>query len=310
MSVENAGATPANRRSVAKRMPPEVAAIWAIFAAVALADAITYARVPPHDLYHVSGHGLGAGLGRALVFVNFPTGLAAVATLPTSIDRGASRVLAVVSLVLCALVVWPSVVSQADLDAKWINALPAIGVAIAVALSLGRLEPWRRLPLDRLRAAFVALYVLAAVPWIAAVLGFGLAGVPVLGSIWQTTELRHQPGVRGLHPAVHHGEHHGLQGLLLATAAILLFRVPVRSARLEAVRRVYLSLLVVYAVANSAQDFWLEQAVKRGWTRHQLPSMLRPELRPAWAVLVAAAALVALVARAGPGRLHRREAGA
>src|SRR5919199_486148 len=104
MSVENAGAAPANRRSVAKRMAPEVAAIWAFCLAIALADAVTYARVPPQELYHVSGHGVGAGLGRALVFVNFPGALVAVATLPTSIDRGASRWLAALSLVLCALV--------------------------------------------------------------------------------------------------------------------------------------------------------------------------------------------------------------
>jgi hypothetical protein len=49
-----------------------------MFAAVLLITFVTYARVPPAELYHVSRDGLAGGLGRALVELNYPDALAAV----------------------------------------------------------------------------------------------------------------------------------------------------------------------------------------------------------------------------------------
>jgi hypothetical protein len=40
--------------------------------------AITYWRLPPEELYNVSEEGATAGLGRALVFLNYPVSLLAI----------------------------------------------------------------------------------------------------------------------------------------------------------------------------------------------------------------------------------------
>jgi hypothetical protein len=52
--------------------------------------------------------------------------------------------------------------------------------------------------------------------------------------------------------------------------------------------------MLVYGLANAAQDFWLEQVVKRDWTDERLPTVIRPSLSVEWAVLVTAAAAVYL----------------
>src|SRR5919201_2350317 len=154
MARENAGRGPASRGSVAHRAPAELLPRWACFLAVAVADAVTYARFAPDELYHVSEHVLFAGLGRALVFLNFPTAIAAIAVAPIAVDRGAPRSLAAIGVVLCALT--PAFVSQANLDAKWSNVLPAVGVALTIALIVGPLEASRPLPGDRPRLVFAA----------------------------------------------------------------------------------------------------------------------------------------------------------
>src|SRR5437588_263383 len=130
-------------------------------------------------------------------------------------------------VLLAAVAFVPGVVRESNLDARPINAAAAVGLLLAVFLSLSRPRPWRRLPGDRLRLAVVVALVLVALPWIAANLGFSFGGVPVLGQIFQTNELRSQPGVAGLHPAVHLGHHQGLDGLLLPITARLAIRVPV-----------------------------------------------------------------------------------
>jgi hypothetical protein len=58
-----------------------VVAVWSLFALVAAEVFCTYARIPVRELYHVSGSGPAAGAGRALVFLNFPTALVALALL-------------------------------------------------------------------------------------------------------------------------------------------------------------------------------------------------------------------------------------
>src|SRR4029077_9087711 len=115
----------------------QAAALWLLFAFVALEIVVTYSRVPANELYHVSGSGLEAGASRALVFLNFPVALVALAVLGLLYERFASRALAVVAAVLCAAVFWPGVVSQANLDAKSVNALAALGVLLTLCLSIG-----------------------------------------------------------------------------------------------------------------------------------------------------------------------------
>ena len=46
------------------------------------------------------------------------------------------------------------------------------------------------------------------------------------------------------------------------------------------------------SLGNVANDFWLEQVVKRGWTSWEIPSVLQPRATWAWAVLLAGTALV------------------
>lgn len=257
----------------------EVRAVWLLLAAEAVAVLVTYARLPAAQLYSVTGSGILAGLGRVVVELNFPDGLVAIAILGVTLPR--PRVAAAAAAVMCAVTVYPGVVSQHDLDVRWINAVPALGVAIAVVLSLRAPHPPRRRPRgDRLRVALAVLLVVVAAPWIAAALGFYLDGVPVLGWLFETGRLVsfHDP----LHHAVHHGIHHGLQGLLFALAALALSRVANRVS-------LYLALMLAFGVANMANDGWLEQVVERGWSSHQVPSVLGFAANWTWAAVIAAA---------------------
>jgi hypothetical protein len=294
----------------------EVGAVWALLALVAVATVVTYARLPPEQLYHVSEGGFAGGLGRALVFVNFPVAIAAVATLPAVVDRLGKtlvvRGIAIVAAGLCTVVVIPGVVDQADLDAKPVNAVPAAGVAIAAALwvvavaggGLGARRPFERA--DRLRVALAALLVVAAIPWICAELGFYASDLPLVGRLFLAEQIRANPGgvEQTLH-AVHLGRHHGMDGTLLTLTGLALSRVvpELGSRSLRRLLAVAVSALVVYGLLNAAQDAWFEQVVKRGWTDTTLPSFLRPALDWAWAFLVVAvAAVYALLCR----RLERR----
>ena len=262
----------------------EVRVVWVLVALVADAVFATYARLPPDQLYHVTGSGFRGGLSRVVVELNFPDALIALAVLgviATALPR-ALRLVALVAALLCAVVFVPGVVSQANLDAKWINAVPALGVAVAFALTFFArgLRSLHRVRGDRVRIGAAAALVVLAVPWIAAELGFYLDGVPVLGRIFQTAELVSYHGNLP-HPAVHHGVHHGLQGLLLVTAALLLSRLPNRIS-------LFLALMVAYGLGNIANDDWLEQVAERGWTSWTIPPSLEPSVTWTWlAVLLA-----------------------
>ena len=50
----------------------EALVTWALWAAVLAAIVVTYARLDPAELYHVSRDGLAGGFSRALVVANFP----------------------------------------------------------------------------------------------------------------------------------------------------------------------------------------------------------------------------------------------
>jgi hypothetical protein len=271
------------------RFPREIAAVWALAAASLAAVFVTYARLPASQLYNVSGSGLRGGLSRAVVELSFPDALVALAVLAVVGGglRGRARALAVVASVLCVVFAVPGVVRQSNLDARWINAVPALGVALAFVLSLlaaGSQAPGR-VRGDRLRIALAAALVLLASPWIAAELGFYLDGVPVLGRLFQTGRMVSFHDAP--HAAVHHGVHHGLQGLLLALAALLLSRLQAGKAT-----GAFLALVLAYGVGNMANDAWLEQVAERGWSSHALPSVLGFSPNWLWLAVLVAAALV------------------
>jgi hypothetical protein len=274
-----------------------VAVVWLVVGIVGIEVLVTYSRLPAGELYHVSGSGLGAGASRLLVFANFPVALVALAVLGlmwTRLRGRRARGIVLVCGVLCLPVFWPGVVSQANLDAKPVNAVAAVGVLLAVALSAGIgwtggvvRRPWQRS--DQGRAIIAAVLVIASLPWIAADVGFFLNGVPVLGSVFQTgTTLHRVAGLPQFPPAVHHGHHHGMDGLLLVLSTLLLSRHVTRVGLLAA----YLSLMFCYGVGNIANDFWTEQVFKRGWTTWQIPNVLEPRATVAWGVMLAAAAAI------------------
>jgi len=271
------------------RVSWEIAAVWGLAAAALAAVLVTYTRLPASELYNVSGSGLRGGLSRAVVELNFPDALVALAVLAVVGRRlrGRARALAVVAPILCVVFAVPGVVRQSNLDARWVNAVPALGVALAFALSLLAAGAESPGPVrgDRLRIALAAVLVLLASPWIAAELGFYLDGVPLLGRLFQTGKLvsfHNAP-----HAAVHHGVHHGLQGLLLALSALLLSRLEAGQAT-----RAFLALVLAYGVGNMANDDWLEQVTERGWSSHALPSVLGFSPNWLWLAVLAAAALV------------------
>jgi hypothetical protein len=282
-------------------LPLDVAAVWALFAVVAVEILVTYSRLPARDLYHVSGSGLTGGASRTLVFLNFPLALVAIPILALLSQRLASpslRVVAVIGIVLSAAVFWPGTVKESDLDARPVNAVAALGVLIAVSLTIvaaGRFaRPVRpvRQPGDWLRVVVAAAALALAVPWMGADLGLSFDGVPVLGTLYQTGELRTQPGVTALHPAVHHGHHHGMDGVLLVLSALMLSRLlsSVPRGRLRGLLGAYLALVLCYGAGNVANDFWLEQVVKRGWTKWEIPDVTTPKASMAWGVIVLSAA--------------------
>ena len=278
------------------RVPP-VAALWAMFGLVAVEIVVTYSRIPPAELYSVSGTGIGAGFGRALVFLDFPVALTALPVIALAAERLRRRWLpaALVAAGLCSVVFWPGVVDQFDLDARPVNVLPVVGVALAVALSFAAGLHRERV---RLRAVPLVLLVLA-LPWVAADLGFHLDGVPILRSIFLTGK------VVGVLAAVHLGHHHGMDGVLLTLAALLLVPLArrIETPALRLLVGLYLGLEIAYGLANAAQDGWLEQIAKRGWTTHVIPSVLRPALTLAWlGIAVAAAIFAALILRPVPAR--------
>lgn len=290
----------------------EALAVWALFGVATLVVFATYSRLPADELYNVSGEGVAAGAGRAVVFLNYPVALAAIALAAIAADRlGATRTVAALgalAVLLCATAALPGVLDPSDLDARWVNAVPASGVALALALTVaaalvdGVGFALRRGRGDAVRLGLAALLVIAALPWWSAEAGFYIDDVPLLGAPFMSDELRPEPGHPNLR-AVHLGSHHGTHGVLFALTALLLSRAlaGVRRARLRVALGAYVSLMLVYGVANAAQDFWLEQIVKRGWTDLELPDMLRPSLTVRWGVIaVAAVAVYAICFRPRP----------
>ena len=289
-------------------------AVLGLFGLWALFVLITYSRVPASELYNVSQTGLHGGLSRVLVFLGWPTGLAAIAVLAIALDRilASSRNqrtaigLALVAFGLCATIVIPGVVDQADLDAKPANGLAAAGVVLVAALTIwaarttgtGSATPTGRG--DRARVLVGTILLLVSLPWVFADLGVFISDVPLLGHVYRSEQIWTSPEGETL-PAVHFGHHHGMAGMLLVVTALLLSRELVRMRRtpLRTSLAVYLSLLMAYGIGNIANDAWYEQVVKRGWTDWAIPDVIRPGLTWMWGVVVLLGAAIFLTVDRG-----------
>jgi hypothetical protein len=290
--------------------------VWFLFGLTTVAVFETYWRFPPQDLWKVMNTGFVGGAGRAFVFISFSAALAAVAVLAIVSDRLEDRradLVALVSLVLCATVAYPGVQTESHLDPKWSNTFAVVGVALALALTVWAARSGRpervltSVAGDRARLVVGGVSLFFAAPYIAAELGFFLDGVPVLGWIFQTGKITPEPGSGHLHAAVHHGHHHGMDGFLLAMAALLLSRQlgGIRRPVQRTLTAAYLSLMLVYGLTNQAQDLWTEQIVKRGWTSWEIPNVLHPSASAAWAAMVAVAALFYFAFFSSPSRRAR-----
>jgi hypothetical protein len=284
------------------RRLPEIWIVWLLFGLATVAVFETYWRLPPAELWKVTNSGFVGGVGRAFVFVSNSPALAGLAVLPIVADRlddHRADAVALIAFLLCATVAIPGVQTPSHLDPKWSNTFAVVGVAFAVGLTgwaaaRGRPERVRTSRAgDRARLVLGAVTLFFAAPYIAAELGFYLDGVPLLGWVFQTGALAPEPGAGYLHATVHHGHHHGLDGFLLVTTALLLSRLlgGIRRPRARTLVAAILSLMLVYGLTNMVNDLWIEQVVKRGWTSWQVPDVLVPAVSLAWAAMLVAAAL-------------------
>ena len=273
-----------------RRVPWEIWAVLALIVLDGIAVIATYSRVPSSGLYNFHhGDTVSGGFGRELVALNFPFALVGIALVGLAWPRlrGGLRIAGVVAIVLCAVVYFA--VDQSNLDAKPLNAVPALGLALAVALAfaVGVPSAPKSRRGDGVRIGLVAVLVFFSAPLIAAELGFFLDGVPFLGWFYETGRLTTQPGNPVLHHAVHHGQHHGWQATMLSLTALAFSRLP-RPRMLDA----YLALMLAYGIGNLVNDDWLEQVVKRGWTNHEVPSILTPAANWGWAAVLVGAVVI------------------
>ena len=273
----------------------EALVVWVLHGANLLAVLVVYSVFDPDDVYVVSRSGVEGGLSRALVQLNFPIALAAILLVLLALDALPRRawLVGAPALVLCALVAWPGVLDPHDLDARPVNAVPAVGVVLAAALTwaAGRAAGWSFAPArsgDRARVVAAVVLILVSIPWITAAVG-----VHFPQGLFLTSEPYAEPGEEAS-AAVHLGQHHGTAGLLLALTALLLSRPRLVTNRLRTIYAALACLLLAYGVANMANDFWHEQVVKRGWASWDVPEATQPEANLTWAlVLVASLVLYA-----------------
>ncbi|MGH3074189.1 MAG: hypothetical protein ACRDQC_04660 [Gaiellales bacterium] len=292
----------------------EALVAWAVWGVVAVGVWETYARFPPIELYNVTRSGFAGGAARTLVFLDWPVAIAAVAIVVVAADRilagpasagvrWGTTITAAAAIALSATIALPDVLDPDHLDAHPRNLPAAVGVLLAFGLTLvavwlrgaGPREPLTRG--DLLAIAVVPVLIAIALPWILAGAGLYTGDVPVLDDIYVSKAIVPEPGEPAL-VAVHLGNHEGIDGILLAATAFGLRR-PLRRMRPTVMRPLlgaYLALIAVYGLAVAADDFWLEQLQKRGTVSRGLPYVLTPGPRPAWAALLAVAAVVYVVA--------------
>lgn len=227
--------------------------------------------------------------------LNFPDAILAIPLALLALDvlgpsRGTIAVTAV-AIAACIVTALPGVVDRADLDAKPVNAIPAVGVALTIAL-LVRAWPrlsrrWVRLPGDPLRIVIAVVIAIGAIPYDFAELGF-YAPDPIRAD---------EPTPGENIASVHLGSHEGMDGALLAVAALLLTRLTpsFNGRRLAAATSTILALYLAYGVANLIQDDWLEQVFKRGWTDDKIASFVAPQLSMRWGIVVVVGIALELV---------------
>ena len=281
----------------------EALAVWALLAVDILAILVVYSVVDPSELHAVSGSGLGAGLGRALVQLNFPcvAGVAIpIALLALDVLPRRAWLVGAPAIVLCAAIAWPGVLDPNDLDARWVNVVPAVGVALAVALTIAATRvagadfaPRRRG--DPARVVVAVVTILVSLPWIAAEVGWHFPQ-----GVFMTTKPYAEPGQPPT-ASVHLGHHHGWAGALLVLSVLVLSRVRLTSPRLRQAFALLLCLGLAYGVAILVNDFWHEQVVKRGWTTWEFPSALQPSLSVIWAIVLVATGVLYLLGLGRPG---------
>ena len=266
---------------------------WALWGAMTAIVLVTYSRVDPAETYNVSRDGLVGGLSRSLTLVNFPIALVAIALalLAVAVLPRVAWLAAAPATALCATT--PLFVDQDDLDARWVNAIPAVGVVIAGGLTVAAARragaPFApRRSWDGARLGVAAVVFVLSFPWITAELGFHFPGDVFMGE----EVLPDEDGT--LIAAVHLGHHHGTDGALLVLTALLLSRVRIAQSGLRIAAASYLGAMLAYGGVNFVQDLWHEQVVKRGWTDASIPSALVPGLRPISLVVLALAVLAAL----------------
>lgn len=285
----------------------EAVAVWTGVGITLLAVFVTAQRYPASELYHVSQDGIGGAFGQALVVANYPMALVAIALIgvalarlwsdSTSQSRPILAAAALVGIALCAATAFS--VDQGGMDAKPINALPALGIAIALGLTglalragpVGGWRPWTRR--DGLSLVAGIAGVLGGLPVIFAQAGIYVADVPGLRSIFMSRAV--EDGQKVVY--VHIGNHHGFAGVFMLLAGLLLARELI-AARERAIRLVfgwYVSLLTIYGAANLVQDAWGEQIVKRGWTDHTIRNLIRPSLTLDWLSIVIGTVLFWLI---------------
>ena len=277
---------PAERRVSVANLAHPLPATWALVALFAVTTFVTYTQVPPEELYNVSREGVAGGAGRVLVYLDFPVAFVAIGILLVCLEvlrEQRVRLLGFVGIALCAVAAVPGVLDQDDLDARAVNVVPALGVAVAAALTvLYTRDPdwtWAR-PAGRLRIAVAVLFWLISVPWLFAELGF-YAPDPILSD---------QVPAGGSEVAVHLGGHHGTYGVIMVLSALMLSRVARRTTT-----SVLLALLFAYGGTLAAEDFWHEQIQKRGTSDWTFPSALSPGLEWVWLDVVLAAAAVEML---------------
>jgi hypothetical protein len=222
--------------------------------------------------------------------VNFPIALVAIALVlvAMAVLPAIAWWAAAPAIGLCATL--PLFIEQANLDARWGNAIPALGVAAALGLTVAAtrragaaLAPRR--PWDTARVVIAVVVLLVSLPWLTAELGFHFPGDFFMGE-----ELgREQDGT--VIAAVHLGHHHGTDGAALVLTTLLLSRVyvPARGMRIAVFAAI--GALLAYGGVNFVQDAWGEQVVKRGWTDAGIPSAILPGLKPIWLVVIGLAVL-------------------
>jgi hypothetical protein len=281
----------------------EVIVVWLGWMAIAMLLFVTYSRIQPGSLYNVSRSGLVGGASRALVLLNFPIALVAIAiagilaarlrqtenTLSPSGQRLA-RVGIAGGVILCAMTAAPGVVRQNNLDARWINLPAAAGVLLLVAMTIvvaracGRGRSNAFDANDRARAGLAAVLALVSLPWLFAEAGIYIGRIPVIGAVFLS---EHVPAGE-TEAAVHLGHHHGADGFYLAATALILSRAlpKIDAGRLHGALAGYLALMLAYGLGNMANDAWTEQIRKRGWSDRTAPSVLQPALTPAWGGLL------------------------